>query len=199
MGRKIEREIDEGTWRNSKNADTFLLSEAIDRYLADITPRKKQKTQQSEKLSAKYLKKILGKFPLSQITALKVAMYRDERLKNVSSNSTRIELALLSNLFNIALREWGYEGLVNPVQRIKKPKIPQSRCPILTDVQLKKLLDECKKSGSKFLYQFVLLALHTGCRSTELRAARWSQVNLPENKITLISEETKGTEEESFR
>jgi len=190
--RKIEREIDEGTWKNSKNADNLLTSLAIEKYLNEVTPRKKPKTQLSEKLSGKYLKEKLGKLPLSRITPEKLAKYRDDRLKSVSPNSVRIELALLSNLFNIAISEWGYEGITNPVQRIKKPRIPESRCPILTAEQIKRLLSECKKSTCKVLYPFVLLALHTGARSTEIRAARWSQVDIQRNKITLISKETKG-------
>lgn len=189
---KIEHEIDAGLWKNIKEASKITLAQAIDRYLKNITPTKRLSTQRSEELSANYLKKAMGKLSLLQVTPEKVAEYRDTRLKSVSSNSVRIELALLSNLFNIALKEWSFDGLVNPVSRIKKPEVPEGRCPILNENQIKLLLDKCKQSKSKFLHDFVLLILHTGCRSTEIRALRWTHVNLEDGFITLIATETKG-------
>ncbi len=119
--RKIERKIDEGTWRDSKSADAIMMSTVIKRYLSEVTPRKKSSTQRSEKGSAKHLTKAFGTLSLARMTVYKVAKYRDNRLQQVAPNSVRIELALLSNKFNIAATEWGYEGLINPVQRIKKP------------------------------------------------------------------------------
>ena len=190
--RSIEREMDAGTYKDTKGADSLLMTDAIEKYLSEVTPHKKTKTQTSEHLSARYLKKAFNHLTLAKVDSKKVAEYRDNRLSKVSINSVRIELALLSNLFNIASREWGISGLENPVQRIKKPKTPESRCPILTDDQIKRLLDECKKSTSKYLYSFVLLALHTGCRSTELRAVRWTQINIDEGYLRLIASETKG-------
>ena len=118
-------------------------------------------------------------------------MHRDLRLKTVTPNSVRIELALLSNLFNVAAREWSFRGLENPVGQIHRPQIPEGRCPTLSEDQIRRFLEECKKSATKLLYPFVLLALHTGCRSMELRGLRWSQVNLEEGFISLIGAETK--------
>ncbi len=54
-----------------------------------------------------------------------IANYRDERLKVVSPNMVRLELALLSHLFTIGVKEWGMAGLVNPVMQIRKPKLPR--------------------------------------------------------------------------
>ena len=189
---KIEREMDAGTWRDLKDAHKIILKDMLEKYLKTVSIKKRPGTCCRDKLSSSYLEKNLGYLSLAQVTPSRLAKYRDDRLKDASANSVRIELALLSNLFNIAKREWRIGNIENPVKQITKPEIPESRCPILSKEQVKRLLHECKKSGSKFLYSFVLLALHTGCRSKELRALRWTQVNLIAGTITLIASETKG-------
>ena len=189
--KKTEHQMEAGLWKDSKEASQITLAQALDRYLDSVTPRKRPKTQTSENLSAGYLKDSMGKLSLLQITPEKVAAYRDRRLAQVSPNSVRIELALLSNLFSIAQREWSFHGLDNPVQKIHKPTIPEGRCPVLSERQIRRLLEECGKATTKLLYPFVLLALHTGCRSLELRGLRWSQVDLEGNFISLVGTETK--------
>jgi len=186
-----EHQMEVGLWKNAKEASQITLSQALDRYLSSVTPRKRPATQASENLSARTLKEAMGNLSLLQVTPEKVASYRDERLESVSPNTVRIELALLSNLFNIAEREWSYNGLDNPVRHISKPKIPEGRCPILSEEQITRLLEECKKRSSRLLYPFVLLALHTGGRSKELRKLHWSQVFLEEGYISLVGSENK--------
>lgn len=189
--RKVERQIDKGTWRDIKDADSYLMADAIKKYLAEVTPRKKISTQKSEAYSAKKLIKAFGQLSLVRVTPSRVNQYVTNRFEEVSANSVRIELALLSNLFNVAKSRWGYDGLANPVTKDVKPKTPHGRCPVLSGAQIVRLVDECRKSPSKLLHQFVLLALHTGCRSTELRAVRWSQINFDESSIYLAYGETK--------
>ena len=190
--RKIEHEMETGLWKDTKDASQTTLELAIDRYLRDVSTRKRAKTQTSEQLSARHLKRALGKYSLLQVTPEKVAAYRDNRLKEMSPNSVRIELALLSAVYTVAQKEWSFSGLENPAKKISRPKLPEGRCPMLSEEQIVRLLDECQKSMTNLLYPFVLLALHTGCRSMELRGLRWSQVNLKEGFISLVGAETKG-------
>lgn len=190
--RKEEHEMEAGLWKDTKEASGVTLCQALDRYLKYVTPQKRPSTQVSEKLSSLRLKEAMGKLSLLQVTPEKVAAYRDKRLEAVSANTVRIELALLSNLFTVAAREWSYHVLENPVQKIKKPQIGEGRCPMISEDQITKLVDECKKNRTRFLHPFVILALHTGCRSMELRGLRWSQVNLDAGSISLFGAATKG-------
>ena len=189
--RKIEREIDRGTWRDLKGAEKLLLKDALERYLTHVSTKKRPRTQVRDKLSASHLKRNLGHLTLIQVTDSAVAKYRDERLKDVSPHSVRIEMALLSNLFNVARREWNIGKIENPVSMVKRPQLPEGRCPILSEDQIERLLEECKQSESEYLHPFVLLALHTGCRSSELRGLKWEQIDLDEGFFSLIGEEIK--------
>ena len=189
--RKVEREMDEGTWRNLKGAHELILKDALDRYLKSISSKKRKNTYKRDEYSVSKLKEHMGNLSIAQITGSEVVKYRDKRLEEVSAHSVRIELALLSHLFNIAKDEWDIGILENPVSKNKKPKIPEGRCPVLSEEQLGQLLKECKEAKSKYLYPFVLLALHTGCRSMELRSLKWSQVDFKKKSISLVGEQTK--------
>lgn len=57
-----------------------------------------------------------GAYALADITPDLVANYRDERLQAGKSNDTvRLELALLSHLFTVAIKEWRLGLMYNPV------------------------------------------------------------------------------------
>ncbi len=64
---------------------------------------------------------------LASIRSSDIASYRDSRLKEVSAQTVIHEINLISNLFNVSRKEWGMENLSNPVEIIKKPKLPNGR------------------------------------------------------------------------
>ncbi|WP_395825567.1 hypothetical protein [Collimonas sp.] len=57
---------------------------------------------------------------LASIRSSDIANYRDNRLTKVSPQTVAHEINLISNLFNVARKEWGMENLINPVELIKK-------------------------------------------------------------------------------
>ena len=118
-----------------------------------------------------------------------IAKYRDERLKVVSPNMVRLELALLSHLFTIGVKEWGMAGLVNPVMQIRKPKLPRGRDRRLLPGELDRILSGTESS---FLAELVLFAVETGMRRSELAGMAWDQVNMKKTTVTLL--ETKNGE-----
>jgi hypothetical protein len=116
--RKIESEIESGHWKDTNEASKITFTQALERYLKTVTPQKRPKTQVSEILSAKRLKSNFSKYSLLQITPEKVAAYRDKRFsEKVSANTIRIELALLSNLFNVAKESGRLAILIIPLPR----------------------------------------------------------------------------------
>jgi hypothetical protein len=68
----------------------------------------------------------LGKYSLASLGSEQIAQYRDQRLsEGKSANTVRLELALLSHLFTIAIKEWGMGLVANPVSNIRKPSPPE--------------------------------------------------------------------------
>lgn len=64
---------------------------------------------------------------LASLRSVDFARYRDERLKTVAPATVCRELDLVGNLFNVARREWGFEGLQNPVEAIRRPSVRNAR------------------------------------------------------------------------
>lgn len=105
----------------------MTLEATLKRYLSDITPTKKPTTQRGETSKAKKLIKHLGKYSLAALSAEIIAGYRDKCLNEpshggtISNNTVRLELALLSHLYTVAIQEWGLGLTFNPVLNIRKP------------------------------------------------------------------------------
>jgi len=111
-----------------------------------------------------------------------MASYRDERIKaGYSSNTIRLELAIISHLFEIARKEWGMEGLKNPVKSIRLPSPPSGRDRRLQPGELEKIL-ECL---SEEMGQVVRFALETAMRRGELAGMTWDMVDLKKRTVTL--------------
>jgi hypothetical protein len=101
--RSTEDEMVRGVYINRAGAEKLLLGKALDRYLAEVSPSKRDSTANAQSHKAKALRKKFGAHSLAAITPDLVAEYRDERLAVGKSASTVcLEPSLLSHLFTIA-------------------------------------------------------------------------------------------------
>ncbi len=101
----------------------------------------------------------------------------------------RLELALLSYLITIAVKEWGMSGLVNPEMQIRKPKLPRGRERRLLPGELERIINA---SESPILHEIGLFALETAMRREEIASMAWNMVDLKKRTVTLP--ETKNGE-----
>ncbi|EQD48898.1 phage integrase family protein, partial [mine drainage metagenome] len=126
----------------------------------------------------------LAKRSLASIQGKDIAAYRDARLKdNIAPNTVRHELAVLSHVFTIAIKEWSMAGLVNPVQQIRAPKMPPGRDRRLKEGELEKIL---AASGSPVLPDIVRFALETSMRQAEIAGMTWDMVDLKKRTMALL-------------
>lgn len=115
--RRTEDEMVRGVYIQRAPAERMTVEAALTRYLREVTPTKRESTQVSEHKKAQPLLRHLGKYSLAALSADVVAQYRDMRLAGDpdengklvprSNNTVRLELALLSHLFTVAIKEWG--------------------------------------------------------------------------------------------
>jgi integrase len=136
------------------------------------------------------------------ITPDLAANYRDQRLagdidpksglrRPRAANTIRLELALLSHLFTIAIKEWRLGLIYNPVQNIRKPAPGPGRNRRLTPEEEVRLLARVDAHSNPMLKWIVRIALETGMRSSEITSLRRNQVNLQRRIVHLL--ETKNT------
>jgi integrase len=100
-------------------------------------------------------------------------------------------LAVLSHVFTIAVKEYGWVD-DNPFRKVVKPKEPRGRVRFLDKIERERLLEACRGSHNPHLYLIVILALSTGMRQSEILNLLWRDVDLERARIVL--HETKNGE-----
>jgi integrase len=176
--RSLESEIDRGQFVNVNEAQRTTLGEVIARYLTEVTPTMKGAAEDTIRLKA-MMRKPISRWSMANLSAGRIATFRDERLKEVSPGTVIRELAYLSAIINHARREWEI-NVPNPVQMVRKPQSPQARSRVLTDDEVSRLLQALEPVGrrSHWTKSVVQLALATAMRRGELLALRWENVEL---------------------
>ena len=188
--RRTEDEMVRGVYIDRAGSDRLLFTHALDRYLREVSSTKRATTACAEGHKAKALKESLGEYSLAAITPDLVAQYRDERLAMGKSNNTvRLELALLSHLFTIAIKEWRVGLFYNPVSNIRKPSPGKGRDRRLGPEEEKALFQACDRHSNPMLGWIARIALHTGMRAGEIKSLTRRQVDL--DKRTAHLTETK--------
>lgn len=173
------------------------MSDAIDRYIEDVLPRKPKSADQ-QKPQLQRWRKELGDVSLADLRPQTVAEARDKIAndhvhddKKRSAASTNRYLAALSHVMTVAMKEWEWIDR-NPVRAISKFKEPSGRKRFLSDKERVRLLDACRESGNKYLFTLVTLAIATGMRKDEILQLTWSDIDL--KKGTALIHETKNSE-----
>lgn len=187
---QTEAAIRDGRYFKAAESRRHTLADLIDRYILEVLPNKpRSKAQQEPQL--KWWKSQIGTYLLSDVTPALLAEYRT-RLANTPteregprSPSTVLRyMAALSHAFTIAMKEWGWLE-DNPMRKVSKPKESKGRVRFLSDEERERLLDACKKTECKVLYQIVVLAVSTGMRHGEIMNLRWEDVDLAKGRIIL--------------
>lgn len=194
---QTESAIQEGRHFATVESKKHTLSKAIDRYIEAILPTK-PKSAAKQKSQLVWWRDKIGAYTLADVTPQLIAEHRDLLMKEktnrggMRSPSTAIRyLAVISHLFTIAIKEWGWVDN-NPVLRIMKPKEPKGRTRFLSEDERPLLLEACKRSEAPYLYPVVVLALSTGMRQGEIMNLEWKDIDFNKARITLW--ETKNGE-----
>jgi len=126
---------------------TSKLKPILEYYVETVSIRKR--SYKTEVYRIKALSSLLGDLVFNEIKPIHVVAYRDKRLatphprdskKTLATSTVKLELMLLSHLFTTAITEWGMEDLINPVEKIRKPKAPPGRTRRLSPAEEKKVL-----------------------------------------------------------
>jgi integrase len=183
--RSVESQVDLGVLAPKQTMPHLM--HMVERYVEEVTPFKKGESQERYRAN-QFRKTKLADMTIDKITGEVVSQYRDARLKEVSPNTVRLELAFLSVVFEQCRKEWGL-SVTNPVKQIRMPRPGKPRQRRLEAGEEDALLQACRESGAHYLQTFVILAIETGMRFGELASATWENVNL--DKRTIFLPDTK--------
>ena len=185
-GRSTEDEIIRGIYIPRNNSEKLTVAAALDRYVKEVVPTKKPSGHRRDIGRAEFLKSRLGQYSLAALNAELIANFRDDRLAEGKANNTvRLEIALLSHMYTIAIKEWGLGIVANPVLNIRKPSPGQGRNRRLNKDEEQRLLEACSAHSNPYLGWIVRLALHTAMRKSEITSLTREQINLEKRTIFL--------------
>ena len=119
--RAMDSEMDRSIFVSRVESEKTTLAEALGRYEREISIGKAHPEQDYQRIRH-WLCQDLAHYFLANLRGADFAKYRDDRLAiGRAANTVRLELALVSQMFEIARKEWGKEGLMNPLKSIRKP------------------------------------------------------------------------------
>ncbi len=173
------------------------LADAIDRYVADVSSRKRG--SHAEELRFNAIKRefpaLCGKM-IHEVAPSDIAEWRDTRRKLVSDSSVVREAAAFRNLFNVARDEWGWCG-ESPWSKVKLPPKAHARTRRTSSTEFRTMMRHMgfvTKMPPNTQQQQVawawLVAQHTAMRAGEVLGLKRSTVDLGKRVATLHSHKT---------
>ena len=156
-----------------QKSDYPLFKECLERYRDEVVIRKRSRIMET-KLISYLLKESFVNYKLNFVDSRVVALYRDRALKTLKSSSVRRRLAIVSHMYTIAKKEWGYK-IENPVLNIRKPKSPEPRNRRFTNDELTKLIKGNRASPK--LRLIIQIALETAMRQGEILRVKPEDIN----------------------
>jgi integrase len=177
-------------------AKTKTLADLLNMY--EESPVRQLKSWSGLKSYLEWWRAKAGNDQLSEITAFRIAAWRDELLASkkqrgegiLSAATVNRTLAALSSALSYAVKELEWLER-NPCQRVKKPRESAGRIRFLNESELQDLIKALRASPHPDLLSAAILALTTGARKSEILNLRWSQVDFVRRTITLAHGETK--------
>lgn len=184
-GRSIENAMDKGVYIDNSEAQRTTLLEAIDRYEKETIARKGYPGQELQR-TKHWKTQPLAKRYLATLRGVDFAKYRDTRMDSGRAAATvRQELQVVSHLFETARKEWGMEGLLNPLKNIRKPSASNERDRRLEAGEFERISDVLARRGNPYALPAFELAIETSLRQAMLFAIRWEWVDLNAKKISI--------------
>ncbi|MBB4570331.1 site-specific integrase [Rhizobium leucaenae] len=183
--RDLETQVDRyGTAPDTKILETTTLGQLLERYQREVSPMKRGSVQEIQRID------VLRRHELAYRTMVglspqDISSFRDERLRSVAPSTTVRELAILSHVIEVAIRDWGLPLSRNVVKLVRRPVIRNERKRRLEGDEEQRLLDGCAAGKILFFKMLIILAIETGMRRGEILGLRWSDISHNRRVITL--------------
>ena len=203
----------EGKHFRSTEARRRSVADAIDRYLEDELPRKRDTVGPRSRLA--WWREAIGKSKLAEVSPALIVECRDrlarstyQRARPGAKRSLVAEgdvrrytrtpgtvnrfLSNIGHVFTVARREWHWISH-SPMSGVSKLRESKGRVRYLSDDERRALLVGTAKDPQ--LHAFVVIALSTACRAGELQKLTWADVDLKTGQ--LLFRETKNAQSRS--
>lgn len=181
--------------RRPRRKRTPTLDEALDRYLDEVSPTKRSIVQERS-IARQWRRTRLARRTLESISNAELSALRDEWLQTLKPATVVRRLALLSHVYTVARKEWGFPKLANPVQLVTRPTVDDARDRRLLDgIRLRGIPEDiCPRDELTWLIEsteshelptIMVLAADTSMRRSEILSIQRENVNLQRDFVRL--------------
>ncbi len=183
--RDLEAQVDRfGAAPDTRILESTTLGELLERYKTEVSPTKRGSVQEIQRIDV-LLCHDLAYRTMIGLSQQDIASFRDERLRSVAPSTAVRELAILSHVIEVSIRDWGLPLAKNVVKLVRRPVIRNERSRRLTGDEEQRLLDGCDAGQIPFLKTLVILAIETGMRRGEILGLKWNDISHNRRVITL--------------
>lgn len=156
------------------------LRDALRRFARNVAPTHKGERWEITRCALLERQAIAG-IRLSVLAPADLAAWRDDRLREVKPGTVRREMSLLSSVFSVARKEWGWLK-VSPLADVRKPTAPRSRKRRVSDDEVQRVqlalgydggVPETASHRTALAFE---LAIETAMRSGEILGLTWRDI-----------------------
>ncbi|MBN1274660.1 MAG: site-specific integrase [Candidatus Aminicenantes bacterium] len=182
----IKADILRNKYNFPKQRKYVLFEEFADQYFDQHSQKKK--SYETDAFHIARLKSWFRGKTLSSITHEFIEKYQMKRVKEVSNATVNREIACLKHMFTKA-QDWGLLDK-SPARKIKMFQEKPKERRILNDEEIERLMITVENSESKFLHPFVVIALNTGMRPSEILSLKWNDIKSESGYILIRDSKT---------
>lgn len=110
------------------------VRDALDRYEKEVSRKKRSHLNEAKRLAV-FRESSLAGIKMSDIKAGDIAAWRDARLETLKGSSVNRDMNILSHVFTIARREWGWIT-TSPTKDVQRPESPPHRDRRISDQEI---------------------------------------------------------------
>ncbi|RVE99712.1 site-specific integrase [Sinorhizobium meliloti] len=183
--RELEAQVDRfGAAPDTRILESTTLSELLERYKLEVSPTKRGAVQEIQRIDVLKRHEIAYRTMVG-LSLQDISSFRDERLRSVAASTAVRELAILSHVIEVAIRDWGMPLSRNVVKLVRRPVIKNERKRRLEGDEEQRLLDACAGGKIPFFKTLIIVAIETGMRRGEILGLHWSDISHNRRVITL--------------
>ncbi|MFM0347663.1 site-specific integrase [Paraburkholderia sp. RL17-347-BIC-D] len=187
-----ERELGELMGEHKPADAAMTLREALLRYKTEVAAHKKSWHQEFKRIAC-WLRHPLADKPLRDISGADLSQHQRIRLElGRKPNTIRLELALISHLFEVARADWGLEFLSNPRKAMRRAPLGGQRDRRLRPGEFEALMAWCDRTDNPLFKTMLVLAIETAMRRGELLNLLWENVDLHQ-QLAYLPDTKNGT------
>jgi len=185
---EIEGDMSRARFVDIREAEQTSVADALRRYRREVTDTKKGARQESIRID-RWLEDGIAKKSLATLRSSDLAAWRDAQLRDgKAGNTVRLNLAIISHLYTIAIKEWGIQGITNPCASLRQPKPGKSRDRRPTASELTAVI-EASATYHRELPIIIQLAVETAMRRSELVLLRRDSIR---GKVAYLEDTKNG-------